>query len=81
MDNSNESYSLDTICGTGADWAELEARHTEWYDTFEAGPWNMTRAELEALAKTAPNGFSRGLAYAWLAARQDVANQAQVPFL
>jgi hypothetical protein len=41
----------------------------------------MTRAELEALAKTAPNAFSRGLAYAWLAARQDVANQTQVPFL
>lgn len=74
--------SLDTDAGTAGDWELLEEHHTAWYDKYESAcPWTATKAELVALARTAPNGFGRGVVLGWLLARHDVAAQSCIPFL
>jgi hypothetical protein len=82
MSNNVGSWlGLDELCGTAEEWAGLERSHTAWYDAYQsAWPWATTRAELLELARTAPNGFARGVIYGWLAARQDVANQTGIAF-
>ena len=79
---SGEGQRIDVLCDAEADWAELESRHTGWYDSMQhTPPWAMARSELLALAEAAPTAFARGFVVAWLMARQDVANQTSVPFL
>lgn len=74
--------SLDTDAGTAEDWELLEEHHTAWYDNYESTiPWLATKAELVALARSAPNGFARGVVLGWLLARHDVAAQSGIPFV
>jgi hypothetical protein len=65
---ADEARGLELV---NLEFEELLREHPNWFHCYEdAAPLDLvTRAELGALAATAPNGFARGLIYSILAMR------------